>query len=129
MEQILGYTGKHTSRMARDMRKNFYFNPGDTGFKVWNTKYAKIGIGICWDQWFPETARCLAVMGAEVLFFPTAIGSEPPDPTYDSKDHWQRCMQGHSATNIMPVVASNRIGTESFEKSDITFYGSSFYHR
>jgi len=106
--------------------EKFYFNPGDTGFKVWNTKYAKIGIGICWDQWFPETARCLAVMGAEVLFFPTAIGTEPQDPTYDSKDHWQICMQGHAAVNIMPVVASNRIGTETFEKSDIIFYGSSF---
>ena len=106
--------------------EKFYFNPGDTGFKVWNTKYGKIGIGICWDQWFPETARCLAVMGAEVLFFPTAIGSEPPSPTYDSRDHWQMCMRGHSASNIMPVVASNRIGTETFEKSEITFYGSSF---
>jgi N-carbamoylputrescine amidase len=106
--------------------EKYYFNPGDTGFKVWNTKYAKIGIGICWDQWFPETARCLAVMGAEVLLFPTAIGSEPPDPDYDSRDHWQMCMQGHSAANIMPVVASNRIGTESFAKSEINFYGSSF---
>jgi len=106
--------------------EKYYFNPGDTGFKVWNTKYGKIGIGICWDQWFPETARCLAVMGAGVLFFPTAIGSEPPDPTYDSKDHWQTVMQGHSAANIMPVVASNRIGTEAFDKSEITFYGSSF---
>ena len=106
--------------------EKFYFNPGDTGFKVWNTKYAKIGVGICWDQWFPETARCMAVMGAEVLFFPTAIGTEPPDPTYDSKDHWQMCMRGHSAMNIMPVVASNRTGTETFEKSEITFYGSSF---
>ena len=106
--------------------EKFYFNPGDTGFKVWNTKYAKIGIGICWDQWFPETARCLAVMGAEILFFPTSIGTEPPDPAYDSKNHWQMCMQGHSAMNIMPVVASNRIGTETFENSEITFYGSSF---
>ncbi len=106
--------------------EKYYFNPGDTGFKVWNTRYAKIGVGICWDQWFPETARCMAVMGAEILFYPTAIGSEPSDPDYDSKGHWQRCMQGHSATNLMPVVASNRIGTETFEKSEITFYGSSF---
>jgi N-carbamoylputrescine amidase len=106
--------------------EKFYFNPGDTGFKVWNTKVATIGIGICWDQWFPETARCLALMGAEVLFFPTAIGSEPQDPAYDSKDHWQTVMRGHSAANIMPVVASNRIGTETFDKSEITFYGSSF---
>jgi N-carbamoylputrescine amidase len=106
--------------------EKFYFNPGDTGFKVWNTRYAKIGVGICWDQWFPEAARCMALMGAEILFYPTAIGSEPPDPSNDSKDHWQTCMQGHSAANLMPVVASNRIGTETFERSEITFYGSSF---
>lgn len=106
--------------------EKYYFNPGDTGFKVWKTRYAKIGVGICWDQWFPETARCLAVMGAEILFFPTAIGSEPPDPDYDSRDHWQTVMRGHSAANIMPVVASNRVGTEIFENSEITFYGSSF---
>ena len=106
--------------------EKFYFNPGDTGFKVWNTKYAKIGIGICWDQWFPETARCLALMGAEILFFPTAIGSEPSDPSYDSKDHWQTCMRGHSAANILPVVCSNRVGKEIFDQSEITFYGSSF---
>lgn len=106
--------------------EKYYFSPGDTGFKVWQTRYAKIGIGICWDQWFPETARCLAVMGAQMLFYPTAIGSEPLDSTYDSKDHWQICMRGHSAANLMPVVASNRIGTERFDHSEITFYGSSF---
>ncbi|MBT3487883.1 MAG: N-carbamoylputrescine amidase [Desulfobacula sp.] len=106
--------------------EKYYFNPGDTGFKVWNTRYAKIGVGICWDQWFPETARCMAVMGAQILFYPTAIGSEPADPAYDSKDHWQMCMRGHSAVNIMPVVASNRVGTETFDQSEITFYGSSF---
>lgn len=106
--------------------EKYYFNPGDTGFKVWQTRYAKIGIGICWDQWFPETARCMALMGAEILFYPTAIGSEPPDPSYDSKDHWQTVMRGHSAANLMPVVASNRIGTETIEGSTITFYGSSF---
>jgi len=106
--------------------EKFYFNPGDTGFKVWNTRYGKIGIGICWDQWFPETARCLALMGAEILLYPTAIGSEPRDPAYDSKDHWQMCMRGHSASNIMPVVAANRIGTETFEKSEISIYGSTF---
>lgn len=106
--------------------EKFYFNPGDTGFKVWKTRYATIGIGICWDQWFPETARCMALMGAEILFYPTAIGSEPPDPSYDSRDHWQTCMCGHSAANLMPVVASNRIGTETFGPSHITFYGSSF---
>lgn len=106
--------------------EKYYFNPGDTGFKVWQTRYARIGVGICWDQWFPETARCLALMGADILLYPTAIGSEPPDPSYDSKDHWQMCMRGHSAVNLMPVVASNRVGTETFAHSRITFYGSSF---
>ena len=106
--------------------EKYYFNPGDTGFCVWQTRYARIGVGICWDQWFPETARCLALKGAEILFYPTAIGSEPPDPTYDSKDHWQTVMRGHSAANLMPVVAANRIGTETIGGSTITFYGSSF---
>lgn len=106
--------------------EKYYFNPGDTGFKVWDTRYAKIGVGICWDQWFPESARCMALMGAEILFYPTAIGSEPSDPSYDSKDHWQTCMKGHSAANLLPVVAANRIGTETFAPSEITFYGSSF---
>ena len=106
--------------------EKFYFNPGDTGFKVWQTRYATIGIGICWDQWYPETARCLALMGAELLFYPTAIGSEPNEPTVDSKDHWQMCMRGHAAANLVPVIASNRIGSETDEDSTITFYGSSF---
>ena len=107
--------------------EKFYFTPGDTGFLVWNTAYAKIGLGICWDQWFPETARCLALKGAEMLLFPTAIGNELYLP-FDSKDHWQRCMQGHAAANVMPVIASNRIGTERDEVNDteMTFYGSSF---
>jgi N-carbamoylputrescine amidase len=106
--------------------EKFYFTPGDTGFKVWNTKFAKIGIGICWDQWFPETARSLALMGAQILFFPTAIGSEPEDSGLDSKEHWQTTMLGHSGANMIPVVASNRIGYETIEDSSITFYGSSF---
>ncbi len=106
--------------------EKFYFNPGDTGFKVWPTKFADIGVGICWDQWFPEAARIMALKGADLLFYPTAIGSEPVDETNDSKNHWQACMQGHSACNMVPVVASNRIGTESFESSSLTFYGSSF---
>lgn len=107
--------------------EKFYFTPGDTGFLVWNTAYAKIGLGICWDQWFPETARCLALKGAEMLLFPTAIGNELYLP-FDSKDHWQRCLQGHAAANVMPVIASNRIGTERDEVNDteMTFYGSSF---
>ena len=106
--------------------EKFYFTPGDTGFRVWKTHYATIGVGVCWDQWFPETARCMALMGAEILLYPTAIGSEPPNPDYDSKDHWQMCMQGHAAANMMPVVASNRVGTETIDHSTIKFYGSSF---
>lgn len=114
-------------------QEKFYFTPGDTGFKVWNTAFCKIGIGICWDQWFPEAARCMALDGAELLLYPTAIGSEPILET-DSMPHWRRCMQGHSAANIMPVVAANRIGTEEVnpceenanQSSALMFYGSSF---
>ncbi|MFT3952690.1 MAG: N-carbamoylputrescine amidase [Oscillospiraceae bacterium] len=106
--------------------EKFYFSPGDTGFKVWDTVYGKIGVGICWDRWFPEAARCMALMGAELLLYPTAIGSEPEDAGVDSRDHWQRCMTGHAASNLVPVVASNRIGTERAGESEITFYGSSF---
>ncbi|MDD3171333.1 MAG: N-carbamoylputrescine amidase [Bacilli bacterium] len=105
--------------------EKFYFSPGDTGFKVFNTKFGRVGLGICWDQWFPETARCLALMGAEILLFPTAIGSEPILPT-DSMKHWQNVMRGHAAANIIPVVASNRVGTEIQDNSSMTFYGSSF---
>lgn len=109
--------------------EKFYFTPGDTGFKVWQTKYAKIGVGICWDQWFPECARSMALMGAEILFYPTAIGDEPT-LDIDSKAHWQRCMQGHAAANLMPVVASNRIGAETIthqgHDSTVQFYGGSF---
>lgn len=106
--------------------EKYYFNPGDTGFRVWPTRFGRIGVGICWDQWFPEAARCMALMGAELLFYPTAIGSEPTDATVDSRDHWQRCMLGHAAANLMPVVASNRVGVERAGQSAITFYGSSF---
>jgi N-carbamoylputrescine amidase len=106
--------------------EKFYFNPGDTGFKVWPTKFADIGVGICWDQWFPEAARIMALKGADLVFYSTAIGSEPVDETNDSKDHWQTCMQGHAACNMVPVIASNRIGTETFGNSHINFYGSSF---
>ena len=106
--------------------EKYYFNPGDTGFKVWKTCYATIGVGICWDQWFPETARSMALMGAEILFYPTAIGSEPHDPTISSRDHWQRVQQGHAGANLMPLVASNRVGLEEQDGYDITFYGSSF---
>lgn len=108
-----------------------YFSPGDTGFKVWDTKYARIGVGICWDQWFPECARAMALMGAELLFYPTAIGSEPPPAMpVSSRDHWQRTQQGHAAANLTPVIVSNRIGTERAlqdpEGVYIRFYGSSF---
>jgi N-carbamoylputrescine amidase len=106
--------------------EKFYFSPGDTGFRVWNTRYGKIGVGICWDQWFPEAARCMALMGAELLLYPTAIGSEPEAPEVDSKDHWQRCMVGHAACNLVPVIASNRVGKEQAGSSFIEFYGSSF---
>lgn len=90
-------------------KEKFYFTPGDTGFRVFNTRYGKIGIGICWDQWFPESARCMALQGAELLFYPTAIGSEPILEC-DSMPHWRRCMQGHAAANLMPVIAANRVG-------------------
>ena len=107
-------------------QEKFYFNPGDSGFRVWQTRYGTLGAGICWDQWFPECARAMALMGAEILFYPTAIGSEPQDPHLKSKDHWQRTMQGHAAANLTPLVASNRIGREEGDAADITFYGSSF---
>jgi len=107
-------------------QEKYYFNPGDTGFRVWDTRFGKIGVGICWDQWFPETARCLVLGGAEVLLYPTAIGTEPQFPEWDSSGHWQRVMQGHAAANMVPLVASNRIGTEKGSISETTFYGSSF---
>ncbi|MBS9477515.1 N-carbamoylputrescine amidase [Ancylobacter radicis] len=107
--------------------EKFYFSPGDTGFKVWDTAVGRIGVGICWDQWFPECARAMALMGAEVLLYPTAIGSEPQDPSLDSAAHWQRVMQGHAGANLMPLIASNRVGTEpGRDGTQITFYGSSF---
>ncbi|MCB1434092.1 MAG: N-carbamoylputrescine amidase [Alphaproteobacteria bacterium] len=108
-------------------QEKFYFTPGDTGFKVWDTAVGKIGLGICWDQWFPECARSMALMGAEILLYPTAIGSEPTAPDYDSSTHWQNTMRGHAAANIMPLLASNRVGREEALRgwSD-TFYGRSF---
>lgn len=114
-------------------QEKFYFTPGNTGFKVFNTRFGNIGIGICWDQWFPETARALALKGAEILFYPTAIGSEPILEC-DSMPHWRRCMQGHAGCNLVPVVAANRIGIETVDhceanggqKSSLKFYGSSF---
>jgi len=124
--EVLGVYRKSHIPDGPGYEEKYYFNPGDTGFKVWNTRYGKIGVGICWDQWFPEAARCMALMGAEILFYPTAIGSEPESPEVDSRDHWQRCMIGHAACNLMPVVASNRVGSEKIGDSEIKFYGSSF---
>ncbi|EOS53463.1 MULTISPECIES: N-carbamoylputrescine amidase [Paenibacillus] len=124
--EVLGLYRKSHIPDGPGYEEKFYFNPGDTGFKVWKTRYAKIGVGVCWDQWYPEAARCMALMGAELLFYPTAIGSEPQDSSIDSKDHWQMCMLGHAASNLVPVIASNRVGLESDEDSSITFYGSSF---
>ena len=106
--------------------EKYYFSPGDTGFRVWNTKHGTIGVGICWDQWFPEAARAMALLGAEAILYPTAIGSEPPNPKWDSSGHWQRVMQGHAGANLVPVVAANRIGREKGRATEITFYGSSF---
>lgn len=106
--------------------EKYFFSPGDTGFRVWHTRHGVVGVGICWDQWFPEAARAMALQGAELLLYPTAIGSEPPDPTLDSSGHWQRVMQGHAAANLMPVVAANRTGREVGKTTEITFYGSSF---
>ncbi len=124
---VLGLYRKSHIPDGTGYTEKYYFSPGDTGFRVWQTKHARIGVGICWDQWFPEAARAMALQGAELLFYPTAIGSEPQDPTIDSAAHWQRVMQGHAAANIMPVIASNRIGTEPGRKgTELTFYGSSF---
>ena len=114
-------------------QEKFYFTPGNTGFKVWATRYGSIGVGICWDQWFPEAARAMALQGAEMLLYPTAIGSEPILDT-DSMPHWRRCMQGHAGSNLMPVIAANRVGVEKVEpceenggqSSSLNFYGSSF---
>lgn len=123
---ILGVYRKSHIPDGPGYQEKYYFRPGDTGFKTWNTKAGHIGVGICWDQWFPECARAMAVAGAEVLFYPTAIGSEPQDPNLISREHWQRVMQGHAGANLMPLVASNRTGFEQGESCAITFYGSSF---
>ena len=124
--EVLGVYRKSHIPEGPGYHEKFYFSPGDSGFRVWKTRFGVLGVGICWDQWFPETARCMALLGAEILFYPTAIGSEPQDLSIDSRDHWQRAMQGHAASNIMPLVASNRIGTEQGERWKVKYYGSSF---
>ena len=125
--RVLGLYRKSHIPAGPGYQEKFYFTPGDTGFQVWQTRYGRLGAAICWDQWFPESARAMALRGAEILFYPTAIGSEPPPaPPLDSRDHWRRVMQGHAAANCMPLVAANRIGTERGQGSEITFYGSSF---
>ena len=131
--EILGVYRKTHIPDDHYYQEKFYFTPGDTGFRAFKTRYGTIGVGICWDQWFPETARGMALKGAELLFYPTAIGSEPILGC-DSMPHWRRCMMGHAACNLMPVIAANRIGTETVEpcaengqqSSALTFYGSSF---
>ncbi len=124
--RLLGVYRKSHIPDGPGYQEKFYFSPGDTGFRVFRTRHGTMGAAICWDQWFPETARALALMGAEVLLYPTAIGSEPQDATIDSKDHWTRVMQGHAGANMMPLVASNRTGREEEATCGITFYGSSF---
>jgi N-carbamoylputrescine amidase len=125
--RLLGVYRKSHIPQGPGYEEKYYFSPGDTGFRVWDTAFGRIGVGICWDQWFPECARSMALQGAEVLLYPTAIGSEPPAPGYDSQPHWETVLRGHAAANILPVVASNRIGTEvAPEGREVIFYGSSF---
>ncbi|MDP2739453.1 MAG: N-carbamoylputrescine amidase [Pseudorhodobacter sp.] len=125
--RVLGTYRKSHIPQGPGYQEKYYFSPGDSGFRVWDTAAGRIGVGICWDQWFPEAARAMALKGAELLLYPTAIGSEPLAPDYDSQPHWQMVMRGHAAANILPVVAANRIGTEvAPEGTAVTFYGSSF---
>jgi N-carbamoylputrescine amidase len=125
--KTLGLYRKSHIPQGPGYEEKFYFSHGDTGFRVWDTAHGRIGTGICWDQWFPEAARAMAMLGAEVILYPTAIGSEPPNPGYDSQPHWEMVMRGHAAANIVPVVASNRIGTETApDGREVIFYGSSF---
>lgn len=123
---MLGLYRKSHIPQGPGYEEKFYFSPGDTGFRAWETRYGTIGVGICWDQWFPECARAMALKGADILLYPTAIGSEPDNPDLDSRDHWQRVMQGHAGANLAVLAASNRIGVEENESATMTFYGSSF---
>jgi N-carbamoylputrescine amidase len=127
---VLGVYRKSHIPDSGGYQEKYYFTPGDTGFRVWETHFGRIGVGICWDQWFPEAARAMALQGAEVLLYPTAIGSDPPEPGDDSRDSWQLAQRGHAVSNAMPVVAANRIGLETAaaeaDEVSIRFYGSSF---
>lgn len=124
--EILGVYRKSHIPDGPGYQEKYYFRPGDTGFKAWNTKHGKIGVGICWDQWYPETARAMVLQGAEVLFYPTAIGSEPYDASLDTHLQWQRAMQGHAVSNAVPIVAANRTGLEDNDGVKQKFYGHSF---
>ena len=124
--RVLGRYRKSHIPDGPGYQEKFYFRGGDTGFKVWQTRFGRLGAAVCWDQWFPECARSMALQGAEVLLYPTAIGSEPHDPALDSRDHWRRVMQGHAAANYIPLVAANRIGRENGQAGELRFYGSSF---
>ncbi len=124
--EILGVYRKSHIPDGPGYQEKYYFRPGDTGFKAWTTKHGKIGVGICWDQWYPECARAMVLAGAEVLFYPTAIGSEPYDASLDTHQQWQRAMQGHAVSNAVPVVAANRIGLEDNDGAKQKFYGHSF---
>jgi N-carbamoylputrescine amidase len=125
---VLGHYRKSHIPDGPGYTEKYYFSPGDTGFRAWATQHGTMGIGICWDQWFPEAARAMVLAGADLLLYPTAIGSEPPDPAWDSSGHWRRAMQGHAAANLVPVLAANRHGHEVGHggEREITFYGTSF---
>jgi len=124
--RVLGLYRKSHIPHGPGYHEKFYFNPGDTGFRVWQTQAGCLGVGVCWDQWFPEAARVMVLMGAELLLFPSAIGSEPSMPGHDSSGHWQRVMQGHAGANMVPVIAANRVGMENGESCSVEFFGSSF---
>jgi N-carbamoylputrescine amidase len=124
--RVLGVYRKSHIPDGPGYQEKFFFRPGNTGFHTYQTRFARIGVAICWDQWFPEAARAMALAGADILFYPTAIGSEPEEPDFDSRDPWQRAMIGHAVSNVVGVVASNRVGTEGEGGGAITFYGSSF---
>jgi N-carbamoylputrescine amidase len=124
--KTLGLYRKSHIPDAPGYSEKFYFSDGDTGFMVHDTAVGKVGAGICWDQWFPEAARCMVLKGAEILIYPTAIGSEPSYPAWDSRDHWQRVMQGHAGANLTSLIASNRVGVETGKSGSMVFYGSSF---